>query len=144
MLEMDTDEPSLSSTLLADRQLVVSYLASLIPHDSRGDSLSDTSLDQAICALAEAMHTVVSDPDFDWRDIVAQACFNKPTRDWLEARAWLLDTTQGDIAALVRGVPLDRIVDDEMERFLMDERQEKGGCSKEVLGWAGILRKDKK
>ncbi len=90
------------------------------------------------------MHTVVSDPDFDWRDIVAQACFNKPTRDWLEARAWLLDTTQGDIAALVRGVPLDRIVDDEMERFLMDERQEKGGCSKEVLGWAGILRKDKK
>lgn len=140
---MDIDKPSLPSSILADRQFVVSYLSSLAPPGSRDDSWGNTSSEQATDILAVAMRTVVSDPDVDWRDLVVHACFNKRLKNWMETRSWLLDTTNGDIAACVRGVSFDRIVDNEVETFLMDKRQEKDGSWEEILGQTGILRQHK-
>jgi hypothetical protein len=97
------------SSLLADRQFLVSHLSSLL---SDGDS--EVSSERV--SLARAMKLVVSDPDVDWRYLVIESCSSKGFLTWLAKRGWLLHGTRGAMAHAC-DLP-DEVVDEELDSFL--------------------------
>jgi hypothetical protein len=80
-----TVPPSPSVRLLADREIVASYLKTRVPFERSGGP-------------AEQLLSSLTDPNMDWKDLIIQACFSKGLASWLAARAWLVTEMPSDEA----------------------------------------------
>ncbi|KAK4150081.1 hypothetical protein C8A00DRAFT_46435 [Chaetomidium leptoderma] len=97
-----------SPALMADRQLVLSYLS----------SFRDDPDQRWRVILARSMKDVLSDIDANWRYLIIEACFGRGLHAWLANRSWLVDGTEGVIADFLVDFPSEKELVRQVEEFL--------------------------
>ncbi|KAK7422038.1 hypothetical protein QQZ08_009687 [Neonectria magnoliae] len=93
-----------SPSILADRQVILSELTSIIAEDPGRAS------------VASAMKVIWSDEGADWQHSLIRACFSKTLHKWLAERSWLsgvLRTSGGNQINL----PSDETIEEEMRQL---------------------------
>ncbi|KAK7422652.1 hypothetical protein QQX98_001440 [Neonectria punicea] len=93
-----------SPSILADRQVILSELSSIIAEDP-GDA-----------SVSSAMKVIWSDDGADWQHLLIRACFSKSLHKWLAERSWLSSVVRTSGVNQIN-LPSDETIEEEMRQL---------------------------